>query len=161
MTEKDAWRQHDELLDRFTKEWEVRPDLVVTAYACDRSVQFSLIEIDPTKDRFDLQREHHHTTQRSVSTMQELAEALLAACDFVEESNPTWAEDGRRLRGEVIHRGRDEAKEPEDRQTPDRCSITVELSPNGDLRSGVGRWLEYGEYGGDGMTFRVTEWHPE
>lgn len=90
--EKDAWLQEHELHERFSKEWSVRPDLEVTALACGRAVRFTLIESDPSVDRLDKRHKEYHSTTRSVATMRELAEALLAACDFVEHSNPRWAE---------------------------------------------------------------------
>jgi NADPH-dependent 7-cyano-7-deazaguanine reductase QueF len=55
-------------------------------------VKFTLIETDYTKDRLDPRREQYHTTQRNVTTMRELAAAILATCDFVEHCNPAWAE---------------------------------------------------------------------
>lgn len=87
----DAWKQYVDLLEQFTIEEEVRPDLVVRGLAWDRSVEFTLIETDYTKDEFDLTRRRYHSTTRNVKTMRELAKALLEACDFVEETNPVWA----------------------------------------------------------------------
>lgn len=85
----DAWHQHYALVGKYTKEWEVRKDIKVLALACDRSIRFTLVEHDYTKDGSG--RERWHSTQRGVQTMRQLAHVLLAACDFVEESNPEWA----------------------------------------------------------------------
>lgn len=91
---KDAWQRLNELLERFIKEWDVRPDLSVTAHACDRSVEFQIGEarVDhhgplDVRDKFIW----HSAGRRNVSTMRELAQALLDACDFVDASNPEWA----------------------------------------------------------------------
>lgn len=84
----DAWKQHHDLLERFTRRFEPRNDLAVVAHACDRSVELSL---GTPRNGRSLLRYNWHSTKRNVRTMRELAEALLAACDFVEEMNPTWA----------------------------------------------------------------------
>ena len=87
----DAWKQHYVLLEQFTREWDVRPDLGVTAHGCDRCVELSLAY--PKHDESNtLEMVQWHTTKRNVSTMRELAAAIVAACDFVDESNPVWAE---------------------------------------------------------------------
>lgn len=92
MSVKDAWRQAHELFEKFTQRVEIRPDLSVTAHACDRSVEVAISKIDYSKSRWDKGYCTWHTSgQRNVSTMRELAQAILEACDFVEASNPTWA----------------------------------------------------------------------
>ena len=85
----DAWQQRADLLDRFHEEWNVRHDLRVEALACDRGVRLGLA-YPRTGDPFDMRE--WHTTQRNVGTMRELAQALLAACDFVDAANPEWAD---------------------------------------------------------------------
>lgn len=87
--EPDAWRQAHELHQRFTTKVDVRADLRVMAHACDRTVSFGL-----GYERTDFGGWRFHTTKRNVGTMRELANALLDACDFVEESNPEWTEAG-------------------------------------------------------------------
>lgn len=87
----DAWKQLDDLEEKYTKEVEVRPDLVVTALGLERGVMFTLLETDHDYDTLDKRHYRHHSTQRNVSTMRELAQALLDACDFVEQANPKWA----------------------------------------------------------------------
>lgn len=87
MSKQDAWRQQHELLEKFTTMVDVRADLRVTALACERTVRFSL-GCPPNEHG----RRHWHETQRNVGTMRELAKALNEACDFVEMSNPVWAE---------------------------------------------------------------------
>lgn len=42
MSADDAWKQMDDLVNEFSRSWDVRPDLRVTALACDRGVQLSL-----------------------------------------------------------------------------------------------------------------------
>lgn len=85
---KDAWLQHDELLNKYTMEWEVRDDLHVVALACDRTVRFDLRHAPP-KDEWGMGS--WYSTQRNVGTMRELAAAIIEACDFVDASNPQWA----------------------------------------------------------------------
>lgn len=85
----DAWKQHLDLLDTFTQSAEVRKDLRVTAHATDRAVEL-IVYYPSTGKRFEMPR-YHTTGPRNVGTMRELANAILAACDFVDESNPTWA----------------------------------------------------------------------
>lgn len=87
----DAWKQLLDVQDRFTRAIDVRPDLKVEAFGCERSVRFTWTDEDHTKDVLDPRRKRHHWTERNVSTMRELAEALLAACDFVDHVNPGWA----------------------------------------------------------------------
>lgn len=72
----DAWKQLDDLQRKYTQEIEVRRDLVVTALGTERGVRLTL---------------GARSTQRNVSTMRELAQALLEACAFVEDANPEWA----------------------------------------------------------------------
>lgn len=100
---KDAWEQHHDLVERYTKEWEPRPDLRVDAYGLDRSVRVSVGNLRDSQSplsklgRYDW----HSSGQRNVSTMRELAESILAACDFVEGCNPQWAARGDRWRDRV------------------------------------------------------------
>lgn len=90
----DAWRQHDDLLRRYTKEWLVRPDLQVRALATERAVEFGLGELGEGKltDLTGMLAWHFTTRRGNVSTMRELALTLWSACDFVDASNPKWAE---------------------------------------------------------------------
>lgn len=88
----DAWEQVADLEEKYTEEVEVRRDLVVTALGLERGVMFTLIETDHDYDTLDKRHYRHHSTQRNVSTMRELAQALLDACDFVEQANPVWAQ---------------------------------------------------------------------
>lgn len=86
----DAWQQLHDLLDKYTKEWEVRPDLKVVARATDRTVDFQLGRM--RKGWLDIETIHFdYGTTRNIHTMRELAQALLDACDFVEGCNPKWA----------------------------------------------------------------------
>lgn len=88
----DAWKQYRDLLDKYTREREIRADLRVLAHACDRSVEFRLGERRERSHPSSLVSPYTwHTTKRNVDTMRELAYALLDACDFVDASNPTWA----------------------------------------------------------------------
>jgi hypothetical protein len=95
---KDAWKQKNDLLAKYTKEWKVRSDLVVTAIAWDRGVRlevgrFDSPKLDPSRrDGKPLVGPRNYAiTNRNVTTMRELAQALMDACDFVVESNPEWA----------------------------------------------------------------------
>ena len=93
----DAWKQQDDLLRRFTKEWKVRADLRVTAHATERGVELEVGELrEDYRGSLDIRGRFiwHSTDKRNVSTMRELANTLLAACDFVDESNPKWASHG-------------------------------------------------------------------
>jgi hypothetical protein len=81
----DAWRKLDKLLGRFTRRWEPRKDITVTAHATDRAVELTLYET-----RSGLQRPYMSTGRRNVGTLRELANCINAACDFVEASNPGW-----------------------------------------------------------------------
>lgn len=98
----DAWKQEQDIVDRYTKLWEPRHDLRVHALGCDRSVRLALgkLRLDyPTKTAL---KYDWTATTRNVITMRELGTALLEACDFVEESNPTWAASMRRHRAEPL-----------------------------------------------------------
>ena len=92
---KDAWKQVSDLYSKYTKRWHVRPDLRVTAKAADRCVEFSLgkYQRSPMFGHMTWDFSADRTTTRNVGTMRELAYVLLAACDFVEESNPSWADN--------------------------------------------------------------------
>lgn len=85
----DAFKKLLRLYEENTREWLPRPDLKVEALGCDRNVRLSLGT--PVQDPLDIRRYSWHSTQRNVSTFRELAEAILAACDFVEAVNPAWA----------------------------------------------------------------------
>ncbi len=87
----DAWKQKFDLLEKYTKEWEVRSDLAVTALACDRGVMLEVGHFDSPKLKGKpVGPRNYAVTNRNVTTMRELAQALLDACDFVDESNPEW-----------------------------------------------------------------------
>jgi hypothetical protein len=87
----DAWKQLDDLQRKYTKEVEVRSDLVVTALGLERGVRVTLIQTNYGQDPLHKRRHQYHSTQRNVSTMREFAQALLDACDFVDSANPGWA----------------------------------------------------------------------
>lgn len=90
MTEEpvdDAWKQVADLQEKYSQDYEVRPDLLVQALGVDRNVRLTLFG---ERDGEFGQRSFKET-QRNVKTMRELAYALLDACAFVEQSNPTWA----------------------------------------------------------------------
>lgn len=86
---KDAWQQLYDLISEYTREWRPRDDLHVIAHATDRCVEFILWDQKPPAGSLEMRR--YRSTKRNVGTMRELAEAILDACDFVEESNPEWA----------------------------------------------------------------------
>jgi hypothetical protein len=81
----DAFRQYHDLLDKFTTVTEIRNDIIVHAYAWNRSVELEIFE-NPQNTAYS------STGKRNVGTMRELAQALNDACDFVEASNPKWTE---------------------------------------------------------------------
>lgn len=83
---KDAWKQMDDLWRKFRKEWVVRNDLKVCADACDRSVTLVVGRQPAINGARSV-----HLSPRNVGTMREFATAILAACDFVDASNPKWA----------------------------------------------------------------------
>lgn len=92
---KDAWWKIREIWRKNSKEWEVRKDLVVTALGPTRCVRLRVGEWSFNKMRANA-RDHKpepKITERNVGTMRELALAIWAACDFVEEVNPEWAKD--------------------------------------------------------------------
>jgi hypothetical protein len=85
----DAWKQWNDIYDAHYEEWEVRADLKVEALGVERAVRLSLGE--RRNDDHPVYKWKWKRVQRNVSTMRELAEAILAACDSVERSNPIWA----------------------------------------------------------------------
>lgn len=88
----DAWKQLDDLRTKYTTETEIRPNLIVTALGLERTVRLTFVETDTRVGEADKRRRRYHSTQRNVSTMRELAEAILEACYFVECANPEWAQ---------------------------------------------------------------------
>ncbi len=90
MPTKDAWKQVSDLWAKFSKRWEIRNDLKVTALGPDRAVRLE-VGISSKMDPRRLVGGGHAVTTRNVITMRELGEALIAACDFVDEVNPEWA----------------------------------------------------------------------
>jgi hypothetical protein len=74
----DSWEKADAVRRLSTKTYEIRHDIRVEAHGVERGVRVIL------KGDVD-------TGPRNVSTMRELALAILDACDFVEEKNPRWA----------------------------------------------------------------------
>lgn len=95
---KDAWKKYYDLLEKFTKKYEPRPDLCVTARAHERCVEIEIGVWDRKATNFfdppgKPTGKYIWTSagKRNVSTMRELAQALLDACDFVDENNPVWA----------------------------------------------------------------------
>lgn len=89
----DAWKQHDDLIRKYTDRTKIRPDIEVVARAVDRGVEVRIGRRNPqATSSYDFpQYLWQSTGKRNVSTMRELAAAITAACDFVDESNPTWA----------------------------------------------------------------------
>lgn len=90
----DAWKQYADLRDKYSTRTKVRSDIIVQAHALDRGVELTLVKEDlsPKHGRLDPHRFSYRSTgSRNVSTMRELAEALLDACDFVDASNQVWA----------------------------------------------------------------------
>ncbi len=95
----DAWEQLATLVNRFTTRTQVREDIEVVARATERGVE--LILWDLPKKPFGLKTDYSTTHKRNVSTMRELAQAIIDACDFVDESNPEWAERAEASRDEI------------------------------------------------------------
>lgn len=93
----DAWKKLFDLWEENGKTFEVRDDLVVQALGPDRSVRLTMYEHTTPGDEHDFKR-RYIATDRNISTMRELAQALLDACDFVEACNPHWTEVGRATR---------------------------------------------------------------
>lgn len=91
--EQDAWKQYNDLIEKYTTRTDVRTDLVVYALAYDRGVEVRVGELNPNwPGGSDPYRFNWSSTgRRNVDTMRELAQAILDACDFVDESNPEWA----------------------------------------------------------------------
>jgi hypothetical protein len=83
----DAWARLQALQRETGASWVVRDDLHVAAIGTDRTVELTLFG---PKGRLSRTRPYQ-STRRNVSTMRELALALWAACDLVEEVNPTWS----------------------------------------------------------------------
>lgn len=86
----DAWKQMDELLERYTKRTDVRPDITVVAHATQRGVEL-IVWDDPALNPLS-KRGYKSTGKRNVGALRELAQAINDACDFVQQSNPEWAE---------------------------------------------------------------------
>lgn len=93
--EDDAWKQYDALLEKFTQAVDVRSNIRVIARATDRGVELVVSKEDWSKvnpmTRIAPMETSTSTGSRNVSTMRELAQALMDACDFVDEANPLWA----------------------------------------------------------------------
>lgn len=89
----DAWKQAHDLFERYTKAVKPRPDIEIVAHACDRGVELRVGELLLRPDVIH-KYDWSSTGRRNVDTMREVAEAILDACDFVEQSNPTWAKGG-------------------------------------------------------------------
>lgn len=90
----DAWKQYDNLYCKYTQEWNPRPDLKIIAHGLGRDVEIQIGERrEPNSDKWAPLGKFiwHSAGPRNVSTMRELAQSLLDACDFVDESNPKWA----------------------------------------------------------------------
>lgn len=86
----DAWKQYHDLVERFTTEVEVRPDIHVRGLAWDRGV-----EVIVFSEGHPMKRTWQSTRKRNIDTMRELAKAINDACDFVEQNNPEWASIGK------------------------------------------------------------------
>ena len=97
--ENDAWFQKDQLLKRTTKKIEVRSDLIVTAVASDRRVDLTIVKEVLSKD-FAPKNKSYTVRQANTATMRELAQAIIDACDFVEDQNPEWSKGMRERRAE-------------------------------------------------------------
>lgn len=93
--EDDAWKQYDALLKKFTQIVDVRSNIQVIARATDRGVELVVSKEDYSKvnpiTQIAPRKTYTSTGSRNVSTMRELAQALMDACDFVDEANPIWA----------------------------------------------------------------------
>lgn len=89
----DAWKQHDDLIRQYTDKTKVRADIEVVARAVERGVEVRIGRRNPkaTNSYEFPQWLWSSTGKRNVNTMRELAAAIVAACDFVDESNPVWA----------------------------------------------------------------------
>lgn len=85
----DAWELQRNLQQATTRSWEVRSDISVDALGADRCVRLTITE--RPSGEWDIPTVLA-VRQGNVITMRELAQTILAACDFVEEINPTWAE---------------------------------------------------------------------
>lgn len=89
---EDAWKQYSDLVSTFTKTNKVRFDIKVTGRAWDRHVELEIGTVN--RDYAAPDPRHitwHSTGTRNVSTLRELADAIVAACDFVDNLNPEWA----------------------------------------------------------------------
>jgi len=84
----DAWKQLYDLTNHYTETWKVRGDIKVTAHATHRGVELNIA--DESQIGLAL-KQWTSTGKRNVNTFRELADAINAACDFVEEENPEWA----------------------------------------------------------------------
>lgn len=90
--EWDAWQKLDAIHRLNTKTWEIRAGIRITGEATERGVRITLIEDVPGAVRFGVgSKRYQDTGPRNVSTMREVAQAILDACDFVEAKNPEWA----------------------------------------------------------------------
>jgi hypothetical protein len=87
----DAWKRVHDLYAETCQEWEVRHDLKVTALGPERGVRLTIVKDRPGATSSHEPKMHVDTGKRNVSTMRELAQAILDACDFVEAVNPEWA----------------------------------------------------------------------
>lgn len=88
----DAWKKSDAVRRLNTKTWELRADIRVDAMGTERGVRLTLSEDIPGRTGMGVgSKRYIDTGARNISTMRELAQAILDACDFVEEKNPTWA----------------------------------------------------------------------
>lgn len=87
----DAWKKADAVRRLNTKTWELRADIRVDAKATERGVELTLYKDMPGTTGGPLNRTWINTGARNIDTMRELAQAILEACDFVEERNPAWA----------------------------------------------------------------------
>jgi hypothetical protein len=103
-TKIDAWKIAHDLRHANTKEWEVRPDLKVTARGLDRLVDLAVgNERHPSFS--DISWPIHVRTA-NVITMRELAYALLDAADYVEECNPSWAAGVPKTREQIAEKAK-------------------------------------------------------
>lgn len=85
-TSKDAWKLKSELEESFTLTLKPRGDLKAEGFGTDRCVKLTLRKENPSYGP-----PTYLSTTRNVSTMRELAAAIIEACDYVDSVNPTWA----------------------------------------------------------------------
>lgn len=131
----DAWKRLHDLYDETTATWDVRDDLKVRAMGPNRHVELTVGR--SAKMTPGAPREPYAVTERNVSTMRELAWALLDACDFVEDQNPAWASkltptsrtDSRDSGGMTFYVETPEQRDARIQKAYDECEQKVNITP--------------------------------